>query len=271
LVVLALGLLNGCQKQDDHPPYVGNCDSRCVPPPGITIGSPSSSGGSSSIPISDAGPGTLTGQVFQLNDESFVRTALYTSAATVTADGANGSPVTGQWDGADNYAIDDVARVATNWVSVKPNAAAGDAQTTYQAVQTNLVDTVNLSLVSGSTLDAVFNAVSLPRSDNFGQVVLFFRSAGTGTALAGLHVAMITAELAAYRTGTTWVADDGTATTDQSGLVVFGNVDPANSAGTQSVSVVRAASGSSGAVNAGTFAVRVVEGAVTIATVNVQL
>jgi hypothetical protein len=67
------------------------------------------------------------------------------------------------------------------------------------------------------------------------------------------------------------VEDDGTAVTDTNGLVLFGNVELANSTGTQPVTVTKVASGSGQAVNAGTFAARVVEGAVSIATVDVAL
>jgi hypothetical protein len=264
-------LATGCQKKDDHPAYLADCEVNCSPLPGISIGTGAPSGGATSNPISDAGPRTLTGQVLLLNDQSFAQGALYTGSAVVTADGASGTPVTGDWDGVDNYQLDGVASELTNWVSVKPNLI-GDALLTYQAVRTSTAAPVNLAVVSAATLDAILNSVSAPpRSPNFGQVVLFFRSSGTGTPLAGLHVAMISAGLAAYRSGTTWIDDDGTAVTDQSGLVIFSNVELANSTGTQPVTVVKAASGTTPAVNAGTFAARVVEGAVSIATVDVAL
>ena len=270
---LALGLLSfaaGCQKEDKHPPFLAGCEVNCSPLPGIQVGIPGAAG-STSNPASDAGPGSLTGQVLLLSDDSFVHAALYTNGATVTADGASGSPVTADWDGADPYLLEGVARAATNWVSVKPALVGGDPQLTYQAVATTSVDSVNLALVSGTTLDGVFNSVSSIRSPNFGQVVLFFRSAGTGAALSGLHVAMAKADIAAYRSGTIWSLDDGTAVTDPTGLVVFGNVDPANSAGTQIVTVTKAATSTSAAIDGGQFSVKVVQGAVTIATVNVSL
>ncbi len=224
-------------------------------------------------PDADAGTGTLQGQVVLLTDDSFVHAALYGSAATVTADGANGSPVTGSWDGvaADPFLLEGVAREATNWVSVKPDRLGGDPLPTYQAVRTNQVSTVNLNLVSVAALDRIFDAVPTPpRSPNFGQVVLFFGSAGTGAPLSGLHVVMTSAEGAMYAAAGGWVLDDGTASTNQSGLVVFGNVQPANASGTQIVSVTRLATATTAAADGGQFAVRVVEGAVTIATVLVQ-
>jgi len=62
--------------------------------------------------------------------------------------------------------------------------------------------------------------------------------------------------------------DDGTAVTGASGLVVFGNVE---TTGTQTVTVSRAATATAAAIPGGTFPVKVVEGAATIANVNVQL
>ncbi len=271
-IALVLTLASGCQKKDDHPPYLADCETNCSPLPGISIGSGIASGGGSSMPISDAGPGTLTGQVLLLSDQTFAQGTPFTGGAVVSADGASGTPVTADWNGIDNYELDGVASEATNWVSVKPNLAQGDALLTYQAVRTSTVAMVNLAVVSGTILDAIFVALSAPaRSPNFGQVVLFFRSSGTGTPLSGLHVAMPSAALTAYRSGSTWVEDDGTAVTDTNGLVLFGNVELANSTGTQPVTVTKVASGSGQAVNAGTFAARVVEGAVSIATVDVAL
>jgi len=268
LCTLTLGAV-GCQKQEDHPPFAEGCNT-CGPLPGIIVGS--GSAGSGATPEdSDAGTGMLTGQVLQLNDATFVHSALYPNGAVVTADGAKGTPVSHDWDGADPYLLSGVARVSTNWVNVKPNLVGGDLLQTYQAVRTNAVSSVDLALISGATLDGVFNAVSSIRSPTFGQVVLFFRSAGTGAPLAGLHVAMPSADLAAYANGTSWTLDDGTATTSTSGLIVFGNVDGANSTGTQTVTITRAATATSAALSAGQFAVKVVAGAATIATVNVQL
>jgi hypothetical protein len=270
LVLTLVGLLSGCQKSEEHPPYAAGCEKNCPLLPVVSVGIGSGSGGSSN-PDSDAGTGTLQGDVLLLNDDSFVHATLYPTGATVTADGASGSPVTGTWDGADPFMLDGVAQVAANWVSVKPNLATGDALLTYQAVQTNQVSNVDLAMVSATTLDGIFTGVSSVRSPDSGQVVLFFRSAGTSAPLAGLHVTMASAQAAIYATTSGWVLDDGTAVTNQSGLVVFGNVEPANSTGTQLITVTRAATATAAAVAAGQFMVKVVQGAVTIASVGVQL
>jgi len=129
-----------------------------------------------------------------------------------------------------------------------------------------------LALVSSTTLDAVFTAVAALRSPAFGQVALFFRSTGTGAPLAGLRVTMTAAQVAAYASSTGWTLDDGTAVTDASGLVVFGNVETTAANGsTQTVTISRAATATAAAVPGGTFPVKVVEGAATLANVNVQL
>jgi len=272
VVPLALfGLLPGCQNSDEHPPFAAGCEKNCPILPGIALGTGAGSAGSSGNPDSDAGTGTLQGNVLLLSDDSFVHASLYTSGATVTADGASGSPVTATWDGADPFSLEGVARVATNWVSVNPALVGGDPLPTYQAVQTNRVSNVDLALVSSAMLDGIFTSVSALRTPNSGQVVLFFHSAGTGAPLAGLHVTMAKAQAVMYATNKGWLLDDGAAITGQGGLVVFGNVEPANSNGTQSVTVTRAATASTPAVPAGEFSVKVVQGAVSIATVGVQL
>jgi len=267
-------LLSGCQKSDEHPPFAAGCEDNCPLLPGIAVGVGTGSAGSSSMnPDSDAGTGTLSGTVLQLTDDTFVHATLYMNGATVTADGASGSPVTATWEGvaSEPYVLDGVAHLATNWVSVKPSLVGGELLPTYQAVQTKQVTNVDLALVSSAVLDGIFNTVASLRSPDSGQVVLFFRSAGTGAPLAGLHVTMAKAQAAIYATTNGWAFDDGTAITNKEGLIVFGNVEPANSNGAQSVVVTRAATASTPAVAAGQFAVKVVQGAVTIATVDVQL
>ena len=76
--------------------------------------------------------------------------------------------------------------------------------------------------------------------------------------------------LTTYRSGNGWLLDDGTAVTDQSGLVVFGNVAFSNS-GLQTVVVTRAATATRPAEAGGEFAVKVAPGVATLAAVNVQL
>lgn len=225
-------------------------------------------------PGSDAGTGKLEGKVF-LADASFSLGSVYKQPATVTADGANGAPVTGIWSGTEPFepfVLDGVARVTSNWVSVQPDSGgADDALLTYQELQTYQVTSVSLVLVSAASLDSVFNAVSTLRSPSAGQVIVFFRSAGAGTPLSGLHVTMARAQAGMYPTATGWKLDDGEAVTNQSGVVVFGNVEPSAAGGTQLVTVTRAATATTGVSAVGQFPVKVVQGAVSIASLGVQL
>jgi len=264
----ALAGLLGCQTTDEHPPFLAPCEKNCAVLPPISGGG--SEGGSANT-SSDAGTGTLEGQVF-LTDSSFIQGSLYEKRATVTADGANGSPVTAIWQGVapfDPFMLEGVARVTSNWVSVTPEIG-GDALPTYQDLQTYQVTSAKLGLVSVTALDAVFNAVSTLRSENSAQIIVFFRSASAGTPLSGVHATMAKAQLGMYATATGWKIDDGTAVTDPSGLVVFGNVEPAAGGNaTQLVTVTRPGTATAGA--AVQFPIKVVQGAVSIAALGVQL
>ena len=268
----------GCQKEDDHPAYAAGCQSDCTPFPPIGIGVGASAGGAGGGAATDAGfdAGTLRGTVSALIDDSFSRATAFTRTATITADGASGSPVTGTWNGMDPFALSGVSIVPTNWLRVAPGDVQGDALPTVQAVQTNATDTADLVVINAAAIDAVLNAVSATRAPALGQVVLFFRNAGTGVALSGIRatMALSAAEATAYAAGTAtgWVIQDDTTVTNASGLVVFGNVTlPTGGNTTQTVTVSRPATATTPAIAGGQFAVRVVEGAVTLASVSVKL
>jgi hypothetical protein len=254
---------------------VAACTTDCPLLPGVGVGIGNGTAGSSPVdPDADAGTGTLEGQVFLFTDASFALGSLYNFGATITADGASGSPVTATWKGVEPFepfVLQGVARLATNWVGVQPDQIGGDALPTYQPLQTYQVTSVKLAVVSAATLDGVFTAASTLRSPNTAQIVAFFRSAATGTPLSGLHVTMTNAQAGIYASATGWVLDDGTAVTNQSGLVVFGNVAPAAAGSTQLITVTRAATATTAAAPAGQFPVKVVQGAVSIARLDVAL
>jgi len=266
----------GCQKSDDHPPYAAGCVSDCRPSSGISIGSGNNGAAGSATMQPDAGfnAGTLSGKVVVLNDESFTRAAAFNQAASISGEAAGGGVVSGAWDGTNPYSVSGLAVAATNWVTVTPGNAQGDALPTIQAVQTDATDTADLAVVDAPTLDAVLTAVSSTRAASLGQVILFFRNAGTGAPLSGIQATMLNhaAQAPAYAESNGWALQDDTTVTSASGLVVFGNVTlPAAGSTTQTVSVVRPATATTAAVDGGTFSVKVVEGAVTIASVGVKL
>ena len=274
LAAASCPLIAACQKQDDHPPFAAGCVTDCKPTAGISIGS-GPGGGSPGTPVTDAGfsAGTLTGNVVALSDDTFSRAVAFTQGATVSADGASGTAVSGNWNGVDPYLLSGVAVVDTNWLSITPSNVQGDALPTIEAVQTNATDTADLSVVDSAVIDGVITAVSFTRAAAFGQVVLFFRNKGTGAALAGIHADMgNAAQVPAYASATGWVFGDDTTTTVASGLIVFGNVDtPVAGSTTQTVTVTRPATATLPAVAGGQFSIKVVGGAVTIATVYVPL
>ena len=113
LALCACAFTAACQKQDEHPPYAAACEANCGPPTVIGIGSGSSAPGTT--PTTDAGfaAGTLTGSVLALADATFGRSVPFTQGATVSADGASGTAVSANWDGANPYALSGVAVEAT--------------------------------------------------------------------------------------------------------------------------------------------------------------
>lgn len=278
-VVLAAGvsLLAGCQKQDEHAPFAAGCESDCKPTPGITIGSNgTAAGGAGGAAASDAGftAGALSGQVLALADDTFSQGTLFAQSATISADGASGTPVSATWNGVDPFALSGLAVSATNWVRVVPSNVQGDALPTIQAVQTNATDSADLFVVDSAAIDSVLTAVSAVRAPGLGQVVLFFRNAGTGAPLSGVQAVMkgMASEVGAYATTHGWVLQDDTTTTSAKGLVVFGNVSlPTGGSTTQTITVSRPATATTAAVSGGQFSVEVAEGTVTLATVGLKL
>ncbi|MEP7048985.1 MAG: hypothetical protein ABJB12_01480 [Pseudomonadota bacterium] len=270
--LLALTCVIGCQKPDEHPAFAEGCEVDCKPITSVSLGPGVTGGAGAGSTPTAAGTGTLTGNVALLADQTFLTATAFAKPAVVFADGAAGEPVTAPWNGSEPYVLNGVAEEVTNWVSVKPDDAQGDALVTFQPVATNNVSNADLDVISSGMLDQLFTSVSAQRSSTFGQVVLFFRSVGTGAPVAGLHVTLPAAQLAAYAAAAGWVLDDGTAITNSSGLVVFGNVQAALAkGGTQTVTVTRPATATGPATSGGNFAIKVVEGDATIATVNVQL
>jgi hypothetical protein len=273
VALVGAGVVVGCQKQADLAPYAPACQTDCKPPQIVAIGT-GTVGGGTTTPTPDAGfdAGTLTGNVVELNEATFSQATAFTQMATVAADGATGTSVSGNWDGTNPYTLSGVAVEVTNWVSVTPNAAQGDALQTFQAVETDATDTANLAVVNSAVIDGILLNVSATRAPALGQVVMFFRNAGTGEALSGVRAVMNASEAPAYAATSGWVLMDDTTVTDSSGLVMFGNVDlPATGSTTQTVTITRPATATTAAISGGTFAVRVAGGAVTIATVGVQL
>jgi hypothetical protein len=267
----------GCQKQDEHAPFAAGCESDCKPTPGITIGNNGmAAGGAGGAVATDGGftAGALSGQVLALADDTFSQGTLFAQSATISADGASGTPVSASWNGVDPFALSGLAVSATNWVRVVPSNVQGDALPTIQAVQTNATDSADLFVVDSAAIDSVLTAVSAVRAPGLGQVVLFFRNAGTGAPLSGVQAVMKNnaAETPAYATTRGWVLQDDTTTTGAKGLVVFGNVSlPTGGSTTQTVTVSRPATATTAAVSGGEFSVQVAEGSVTLATVGLKL
>jgi hypothetical protein len=271
--VFAAALVLGCASnngQNDAPPPT--CVGDCGLPPGLGSGLPPTDGG-------DGGPGeggtsgtgvVLTGTVQQINDETnFVTTGPFTSTATLQAEGADGTTVTGMWDGSNPFALQGVVSAAPAWVLTTPlNAAAVDALPAMEPVNTNSpnaqgVVTANIGLVRSTTIDAIFSLTTTPISNDTtkGQIILRLvdktSTSAMPPALSGVSVSVPSAQVILY--GASGSFSDVANATDPTGVVVLANVGAASWPGAL-VSVEFSGTRSGGAQ------IRAVTGAVTLTT-----
>jgi hypothetical protein len=168
---------------------------------------------------------TLTGQVAVYADETFdvERTALYGDQATIEADGP-AARVRATWDGASSFALGPLSPRTENWVAALPASTRTVLPTLYP-IDTTRSRHVLLPLVSASTLDLIFDVVTLPvaRQSNRGHAVLFVKDVATRAPIAGVRITQAESELVAYAVAGGF-SDRAGEVTDASGLVVLGNV-----------------------------------------------
>ncbi len=270
--VFAAALALGCtsKSNDDTPPPT--CVGDCGLPPGLGSGLPQPDGG-------DGGPGDggpsgagvdLTGTVQQLNDDThFVMTSPFTGTAALQAEAADGTTVTGSWDGVDPYVIQDVVSAAPAWVLTTPqNPVAVDALPALEAFNTTSPDAqgvvgADIGLVRSTTIDMILSFATTPISNDAtkGQIILVLVDKTSTSAmpppLSGVSVTAPSAEVILY--GTSGSFSDVANATDPTGVVVLANVGAASWPGAL-VNVEFSGTRSGGAQ------IRAVTGAVTLTT-----
>jgi hypothetical protein len=273
LLLVAVGF--GCANEKDRPPPP-TCLGDCGLSPGLGAGQQMPGGGAGADGEGGSDTGTsqgieLTGSVLVLNDDiNFATGAFFTDTANIQTDGADGKAVKGTWDGINPFAIEKVKKARPNWVLVTPpSGVADDALPALEPVRTDKPDAngrvdTNLALVHATTLDHVFELAAVtPTTDaTKGQVVLLFQTqpsgASTPSPLSGLTVQSTSAESVIY--GASGSFSTVSTATDNAGVVVLANVAAAAWPGAV-IDLVYTG------VKAGGSQLRVVSGAVTIATI----
>lgn len=214
-LALALALV-GCGQKADHPAFAPSCDvGECTPPiPG------GSSGGNEGGADSGGGEelATVAGDILTYSTDSFDTGTALTTGATVTADGENGSRVSGNYDGT-SFQLEGVLRTAGNWFLVVP-VSTGLLPTLTPVETRSTTGSVRAGLAQTVTVDGIFALMGTERAEERAQVVLHVVNAQGGS-VAGV-LAEVTAERIGYRTSGSWLANEEG--TDSSGLIFLGNV-----------------------------------------------
>jgi hypothetical protein len=231
-LLLAALQLTACGPKPEHPDAAPPCE----PSQDCTSGSPlpplGSIGGGN-----EAGAGSgdeqtaqLSGGVFAFVDDAFDTWRPLTTKADVSADGKSAARVSGSYDGL-GFTLDDVLKGPANWFQVEPAAGSGFLPTLSPVDTRTRASGLEVGVVSGTSIDGIFLASSgTERSDGRAQIVLRVVD-DQGRSLSGV-TGKVTAEVTSYRAAGSWVGVSAQNTTDDSGLMFFGNV-PAGSALTE--------------------------------------
>jgi hypothetical protein len=237
----ALLACTGCGQKVDHAAPAAACDPatmHCVmgasPPSGSTNGG----GDEGGAPSGDAVT-TLSGDVLAFNDDYFDRGLAFTGKAQISATGERKSRVEAAYDGS-SFQLEGVLKDAANWFKVEPALGTG-MLSTLTPVDTRATVTTDLTVAvaRSSDVDSVFLNLGTERSAERAQVVLHVVDA-QGRSVAGIH-AQLTAEVIAYRAAAVWLGSD--AGTDDSGLILLGNVQAGSTLTTASVALSGSATG----------------------------
>lgn len=271
--VVVLGALAfGCANDKGRPPPP-LCPG-CSLSPNLGAGQQMPDGGTQGEAGSDAGTSQgieLTGSVLVLNDDlNFSTGDFFTDSANIQTDGADGKPVTASWDGITPFAVENVKQAKPVWVLVTPpNGVADDAVPAFEPVVTDKPDannqvSANLALLHASTVEHIFDLASVPLTTDTSkaQVVLLLETSPAGATTpspqAGVTVQSSSAENVIYAASGGF--SDVAMASDNTGVVVLGNVAAAAWPGAV-INVVFTGARTGGSQ------VRVVSGAVTIATI----
>lgn len=227
----AFALLLACQKEEDHPANLGNCDSAtdCTKPP--VKGGGGGDSGLTDGAVTDAPGSSISGSILVLTDDDFSTGIPLPGTGTVSVEGESGLAVVGNYNG-EAYSVSGVKIDATVWATVEPQPA--DGLPTAQPLNTTSTNQFDLVAVQDGTLELIYGILTAPTTRELGtaQIVLRFIDQ-TGAPISGITVAHQN-EIIAYDSSGSWL-DDGLGTGEQ-GFAIVANVVPAATATKQTFS-----------------------------------
>lgn len=256
---IALGL-GACSEPADRPETIGVCEGGGCESASTGAQGYDSSGSSSTSTTggSTADEGiTLRGGVLVFVDDLFVGVEGWADTATILAPGAEQAVVEGEFSDGD-YSVDNVLKRSSAWVLAKPaDTSLISPLPVLQPLNTVLDDSYDLFMVNLEVLEEMYAglAVQTTLASDHAQVVLRLVDANADP-LPGLGIQSNEGEFIAYYDGTSW--SDQNAFTDDTGLVLIGNVAAPDYPGRGIQIVVQGAEDQN-------FAVDVAAGAVSLA------
>lgn len=259
---LSFGLCLACGQKLDHPDAAPGCDPavmRCVISMNPATGAPGDG--------NEAGAGsadevaTFTGDVEALNEDDFYRGLTFSGRAKVSAMSKSGARVSADYDGT-SFQLTGVLKDRANWFYVVPEVGSGMLPTLMPLdTRSALAAGLRPGVANSAAVDGIFLASSgSERALDRAQIVL--RLVDEKLRSVSGVTGKVTAEITSYRAAGSWVGVSAQNTTDDSGMLFFGNVPVGSALSTITVNL-------SGAVTGG-VEVMIVAGAVSLVTAVVR-
>lgn len=240
-LVAAVALV-ACGQKVDPPGLAPACDPATMDC--RSTGNPQIGSGNGNAAGADSGGdavATVTGQVLAFGDDYFDQGTTFAGKAQVSATGESSSRVTGAYDGT-SFQLDGVLKTAVNWFLVEPEGTGTLPTLTPVDTRTTKSDALVVGLASSIDLDGMYGNSGTDRALERAQVVLHVVDEQNRSVPGMKGVISATPELTEYRLASAWVKDDaGTGSTDDSGMIFFGNVQAGSSLTKASVTLSGAA------------------------------
>jgi hypothetical protein len=227
IAFLACALALGCSDHKNPKSDLACGETGCLKGPPIGGGGESGSDaglgdGSIGDATFDAAEGvTATGSVTQFQADDFASTIPFGDPATIRFEGASGVPVEGSYNGS-TFNVSGALPSAATWATVIP-ATTNTALPTIEPVNTASKLPLELHVIPPSTIDLIYNFLSIPeaRDPGHAHVVLHFVDKTTLDPVIGVTVTHA-GEAVAYDSAGNW--SDVEPGTGEAGYAVVVNV-----------------------------------------------
>ena len=254
-----------CSEPADRPETISVCETGGCQSAGTGAQGyePSGSGSTSTTGGTDTGQGiTLRGNVLVFVDDLFIGIETWPDGATILAPGSEEAVVEGEFSNGD-YSVQKVEKRSSAWVMVQPSDTdLISPLPVMQPLNTLVDDSYDLFMVNLEVLEEMYLGLAVQTSIAPNQAQVVLRIVDTNAEpIPGIAIQTTEGEFVAYYDGTSW--SDQSSATDDTGLVLIGNVVAPDYPGRGIQIVVEGAEDQN-------FSVDVAAGAVTLKELDVE-